>query len=217
MKYVSYIRVSTQRQGDSGLGIEAQRETVNNHAKHKKATIVSEYVEIESGKVNNRPELNKAIQYSKENNAILLIAKLDRLSRNVSFIFTLKDTGVQFECCDIPDANTLTIGIFATMAQFERERISERTKAALKAKKDRGFELGSPNNMTERGRKKGAESNRAKSMNDPNNVRAKAFASTLRSNDLSLSVIADKLNKSGFKTSQGGHWSKGTVCRLLNK
>ena len=134
-KFITYLRVSTQKQGESGLGLEAQRNTVKIHAQQKKADIIAEFVEVESGKKNDRPKLTESIQYAKENNAILLIAKLDRLSRNAGFIFKLRDTGVQFECCDIPDANTLTIGIFATVAQHERERISERTRQALAAKK----------------------------------------------------------------------------------
>ncbi len=217
MKYITYIRVSTQRQGESGLGLEAQRETVRHYAETKKSIIISEYLEIESGKNDNRPELLKAINQSKQTGATLLIAKLDRLSRNVSFIFTLKDTGVQFECCDIPDANTLTIGIFATMAQFERERISERTKAALKAKKEQGYKLGSPQNLTSKGRAKGAESNRLKAKQSEENMRAKAFAVSLRDSNSSLSIIANSLNNNGFKTRRGGEWSKATVSRLLSR
>ena len=124
-KYVAYYRVSTKAQGDSGLGLEGQRSAVFNFVK---GTIVAEFTEVESGKNNQRAQLSAAIDRAKKENAVLVIAKLDRLSRNASFIFTLRDSGVNFQCVDMPDANTLTIGIFATLAQHERELISSRTK-----------------------------------------------------------------------------------------
>jgi len=129
-KYISYYRVSTQKQGKSGLGIDAQKTAVSNFI-GKNAILINEFEEVESGKNDERPQLYKAIEQCKKENAILLIAKLDRLSRNVSFIYTLKDSKVDFRCCDMPDANSLTIGIMAVLAQDERERISQRTKSAL--------------------------------------------------------------------------------------
>jgi DNA invertase Pin-like site-specific DNA recombinase len=136
-KYVAYYRVSTAKQGHSGLGLEAQRTAVSTFVGN--ATILREYVEVESGKVNERPHLVAAIDYAKGKGATLVIAKLDRLSRNAGFIFALKDSGVDFQCADMPEANTLTIGIFATLAQHERELISSRTRAALQAKKKQGL------------------------------------------------------------------------------
>lgn len=133
-KYVSYLRVSTVKQGQSRLGLEAQRRAVAQYAKEGSA-ILAEYVEVESGKNNERLELYKAIEQARSSNACLLIAKLDRLSRDAAFIFTLRNTGIDFVCADMPEANTLTIGIFAVLAQHERELISSRTKAALGAKK----------------------------------------------------------------------------------
>ncbi|GAB3900781.1 recombinase family protein [Spirosoma agri] len=149
-KYVAYYRVSTRAQGDSGLGLEGQRYAVANFVKEsdRRAAIVAEYTEVESGKNNQRVQLTAAIDRAKKEGAVLVIAKLDRLSRNASFIFTLRDSGVNFQCVDMPDANTLTIGIFATLAQHERELISSRTKAALQAKIAKGAILGKPENLT---------------------------------------------------------------------
>ncbi|PLK42075.1 recombinase family protein [Emticicia sp. TH156] len=147
-QYIAYYRVSTKKQGASGLGLEAQKFTASNFLKEGDR-IVKEFIEIESGKSNQRVQLDEAIKYARNNKLTLLVAKLDRLSRNVSFIFTLRDSGVDFVCADIPDANTLTIGIFATIAQHEREIISRRTKDALKAKKAKGYKLGSPQNLTD--------------------------------------------------------------------
>ena len=136
-QYVAYFRVSTQRQGASGLGLSAQRTSVNGYI-YNKGEIVAEFTDIESGKKNNRPELLKAIALCKDKGAVLLIAKLDRLTRNVAFIFTLRDSGAEFVCADMPEANTLTIGVMATMAQHEREVIGDRTRKALAEKKRAG-------------------------------------------------------------------------------
>lgn len=136
-KYVAYYRVSTKKQGQSGLGLVAQKQQVS-HYLSGKGKIINEFVEVESGKKDTRPKLQEAIMVAKENDAILVIAKIDRLARSVSFIFSLRDSGVKFECADMPEANTLSIGIFATLAQYERELISQRTKAALAAKKAQG-------------------------------------------------------------------------------
>lgn len=165
MKYVAYYRVSTKKQGVSGLGLDAQKLTANNYLKDGDV-IVKEFLEIESGKNNQREQLDEAIKFARNNKLTLLVAKLDRLSRNVSFIFTLRDSGVDFVCADIPDANTLTIGIFATIAQHEREIISRRTKDALKAKKQNGFQLGSPKNLTAFSRTQAVQSIKEKALND---------------------------------------------------
>lgn len=165
MKYVAYYRVSTKKQGISGLGLDAQKQTANNYLKSGDF-IIKEFVEIESGKNNQREQLEEAIKFARNHKFTLLVAKLDRLSRNVSFIFTLRDSDVDFVCADIPDANTLTIGIFATIAQHEREITSRRTKDALKAKKEKGFKLGSPQNLTDFSREKAIKSIKDNSLND---------------------------------------------------
>ena len=142
-QYTPYYRVSTQKQGASGLGLEAQQAAVRAFVADP-AQLGTEYVEIESGKRNHRPQLLAAMAEARRTGATLLIAKLDRLSRNAGFIFALRDSGVEFVCCDMPDANTLTVGLFAVIAQHERETISKRTKDALAAKKARGAQLGTP-------------------------------------------------------------------------
>ncbi|WP_317128928.1 recombinase family protein [Hymenobacter metallicola] len=146
-KYIPYYRVSTQKQGASGLGLEAQQAAVQSFVTSA-GHVVGEFVEVESGKKNQRPQLAAAIAAARQHGAVLLIAKLDRLSRNAGFIFALRDSGVEFVCCDMPDANTLTVGLFAVIAQHERETIAKRTKDALAAKKARGAQLGTPANLT---------------------------------------------------------------------
>jgi DNA invertase Pin-like site-specific DNA recombinase len=215
-KYVAYYRVSTQKQGKSGLGLEAQKAEVNRYLKGSDKILI-EYIEIDSGKNNKRIELAKAINYANKNKATLLIAKLDRLSRNASFIFQLRDSKVDFVCCDIPDANTLTIGIFATMAQHEREVISKRTKAALTARKARGFKLGTPKNLTDEGRKKAWQTNKDKAANNDNNRRAAMLVCEYKKQGLTLDAIAKLLNENGFKTSRGGDFHKTTVTRIYER
>lgn len=172
-RYVAYYRVSTKRQGDSGLGLKSQRSAVANFVK---GNIVAEFTEIESGKNDQRVELARAIDKAKHERATLVIAKLDRLSRNAGFIFALKDSGVDFQCVDMPDANTLTIGIFATLAQHERELISTRTKAALQAKIAQGAVLGNPTNLTAQAQAKGAAANRQLAIDNPESRKAEGLA-----------------------------------------
>lgn len=152
-KYVVYARVSTKKQGESGLGIEAQKEIARNYVNKNSGVIIAEFIEVSSGtkgrkyKNKQRQErhvegINEAIQYCKENNATLLVAKLDRLSRDVETLFRILNSGADVVAADLPAFNTLTVGIFATIAQYEAELISERTKNALQAKKKQGFKLG---------------------------------------------------------------------------
>jgi len=145
MQIVSYLRVSTARQGSSGLGLEAQRAAVASFAAAGGYTIVSEIVEVESGAKNARPQLASALAGCRLHRATLVIAKLDRLARNVAFIANLMDGGVEFVACDMPHANRLTLHLLAAIAEHEREMISQRTKAALQAAKARGAKLGNPN------------------------------------------------------------------------
>ena len=159
-----FSRTSGIHQGRSGLGLEAQRASVLAHIKDGR--ILAEYVEVESGKRNDRPELAQAIAHAAREGATLIIAKLDRLARSVAFIFALRDGGVRFIACDMPEANTLTIGLLAALAQHERELISERTKAALAAKKSRGCVLGSPQNLTKEATSKAAAARRRRALED---------------------------------------------------
>ncbi|MVM28400.1 resolvase [Spirosoma sp. HMF4905] len=213
-KYVAYYRVSTRAQGDSGLGLEGQRFAVANFVK---GAIVAEYTEVESGKNNQREQLAAAIDRAKKESAVLVIAKLDRLSRNASFIFTLRDSGVNFQCVDMPDANTLTIGIFATLAQHERELISSRTKAALQAKLSQGATLGKPENLTRSAQAKGAAANRQRAIDNPESRKAEGMAKELRRSKKTYTEIAEKLNQFGFRTALGCEFHPMQVKRILQR
>lgn len=213
-KYVAYYRVSTRAQGDSGLGLEAQRSAV---AGFVKGVIIEEFTEVESGKNNQRAQLAAAIDRAKKDNAVLVIAKLDRLSRNASFIFTLRDSGVNFQCVDMPDANTLTIGIFATLAQHERELISSRTKAALRAKISQGAILGKPENLTLDARRKGADATRRAALANKDNRRATSMAEMMHKGGKNYSQIAHELNRAGFTTARGCNFQATQVMRLIKR
>ncbi len=212
-QYIAYYRVSTAKQGASGLGLEAQRQSVYHFVRG--GAILGEYTEVESGKSNNRVALDKAIAQAKETGARLVIAKLDRLSRNVAFIFALRDSGVDFVCADMPDANTLTIGIFAAMAQHERELISERTKAALQAKKQQGYVLGTPGNLTQAAREQGARQVAALARASEHNKRMCAVIENLHAQAIPIARIVDFLNTSGFRTIRGKQFHGSTVRYLL--
>lgn len=143
-KYVAYYRVSTTRQGQSGLGLEAQQEIVKRFLNGGDWKMTAEFIEVESGTKNNRPELNRAIEKCQQTGATLIVAKLDRLSRNAAFLMTMRDSGIDFVVADMPDANKMTIGLMAVVAEYERDQTAERTRRALAAKKARGEKLGAP-------------------------------------------------------------------------
>lgn len=214
-KYVAYYRVSTQRQGQSGLGLEAQQLQVKNFVGNN--TILKHFIEIESGKNNNRPELKRAIELAKKEQAKLVIAKLDRLSRNASFIFMLRDTNVNFVCADMPEANSLTIGIMAVLAQDERERISQRTKAALEAKKAKGINLGTPENLTVDARQKGLLARIQNAKKNKQNIQATELIISYKKDGYSYADMATKLNNNGFKTRYGKEFKSMTVKRLYDR
>jgi DNA invertase Pin-like site-specific DNA recombinase len=213
--YFAYYRVSTQKQGNSGLGLDAQRAAVVSFLQG--AAPVGEYVEVESGKKNQRPQLLAAIAAARAAGGVLLIAKLDRLSRNAGFILALRDSGVQFACCDMPDANTLTVGLFAVIAQHERETISQRTKDALKAKKARGAQLGTPANMTEEIRLLGLATRQRNAREHGGIRQATALILARRAQGLSCERIAAELNALGFTARRGGTFSQKQVQRLLDR
>jgi len=179
--------------------------------------VVAEYIEVESGKRNDRPELGQVIEHARREGATLIIAKLDRLARSVAFIFALRDSGVKFVACDMPEANTLTIGLLAAMAQHERELISERTKAALAAKKARGFKLGSPQNLTKEATIKAAEARRRRAAEHPANRYATELALLYRERGLSYRAIAEKLNANGHCSRRGKQFHACTVERLIKR
>jgi DNA invertase Pin-like site-specific DNA recombinase len=212
MKYISYYRVSTEKQGASGLGLEAQRKAVIDFIKPE--NIGLEFTEIESGRKKERPILKQAIETCKIMNATLVIAKLDRLARNVSFVSALLDSGIKFVCCDMPTANELTIHIYSAIAQDEAKRISQRTKDALAVKKAQGFKLGNPQNLTQDARIKSIETRIKKANSNPNNLRAKAFLNALNG---TLQDKANILNENGFRTSTNKMFSPMQVKRLMSK
>lgn len=213
LSYIAYYRVSTKQQGQSGLGLEAQRTQVMGFI-GSQGSLIREFVEVESGKRNTRPQLAQALTYARQHKARLVIAKLDRLSRNAGFIFALKDSGVDFVCADMPDANTLTIGIFATLAQHERELIGERTRKALAAKKQQGFRLGSPQNLTPQAQRKGVQAIKAKAAANENNQRALLTIRGYLQQEKTLQQIADELNASGFRTARGHTFQRVHIFRL---
>lgn len=216
---VAYYRVSTKKQGDSGLGIDAQKAAVAGHVSGAGCELVASYVEVESGKNDARPELAKAISHAKRAKATLVIAKLDRLARDVHFVSGLMKAGVAFTACDNPTANNLTIHILAAVAEDEARRISERTKAALRAAKVRGTVLGATiaANRTREGTLKGVAAARIAKATQ----RLEAYVDLgpmiveLATQDLSLQKIADAMNERGEVTRRGRRWNAMQVSRVL--
>jgi len=172
MNYVIYYRVSTKKQGLSGLGLEAQRTIVESYIKNNK--VIAEFTEIETGKSANRPQLNRALECCKSNNATLIVAKLDRLARNLHFVTSLQAANIDFICCDMPSANRLTIHIIAAIAENEAQLISQRTKQALAEKKKQGVKLGNPynNGLTEISIAKGMNIRRENALTSERNRQA---------------------------------------------
>jgi DNA invertase Pin-like site-specific DNA recombinase len=212
-QFIAYYRVSTIRQGQSALGLEAQRSSVLSFL--NKRILLKEFTDIETGKNDNRPQLLQAIELAKQTGSTLLIAKLDRLSRNLTFISTLMDAKVKFICADMPDANELTIHIFGALAQWERIRISERTKGALQELKKRGKKLGTPENFTDSVRKMGPIKMTENANANSNNQKSKKLINLLNRDGKSLRQIAFELNDAGFKTSKGHQFKPEQVRRLI--
>lgn len=219
MKIIAYLRVSTRRQGSSGLGLAAQRAAIEAFAKQRHGKVTQTFTEVESGKLNSRPELAKALHLAKVTGATLVIAKLDRLSRNAAFLLTLRDSGVRFIAADMPDANDLTVGIMALVAQQEREAISKRTKEALAAAKARGVRLGNPNGAAalrraHKGNKASVRAIKAAADTHANNLKPVLDALAMEG-VVSLGAVAAALNERGMLTPRGGHWHKSSVRNLL--
>jgi DNA invertase Pin-like site-specific DNA recombinase len=214
-RLVAYYRVSTQKQGQSGLGLEAQQACVEDFAHCGQHELVAAYQEVETGKRSDRPELQKALQHAKRAKAALIIAKLDRMARNVAFVSNLMESGIEFVACDNPHANRLTIHILAAVAEDEARRISQRTKDALAAYKARGGTLGTPSNLTPEAARKGAAATKAK-------ARA-AYAALLpemrqrRDEGQSLRQLAAWLNAAGHTTWTGSPWNHNQVKRVLDR
>lgn len=204
------------KQQISGLGVEAQREIIHNHVKNK--LILAEYIETESGKKSNRPQLLAALAMCRKTNSILIVAKLDRLSRNVAFTSKLLESDVEIVFCDFPQANRLILHIISSIAEYEAGLISQRTKQSLQAKKARGIKLGKSDNLMnkfEQAIYNSSRTNKAKAENNPNNMRAIALLRSLSMQGKSLSEMTDLLNEQGFVTSKGCQFQITQVKRLL--
>ena len=217
-KYVAYLRVSTQKQGFSGLGLESQREIIQNYLYD--ITPISEFIEVESGRKSNRPKLKDALDLCRKTGATLIVAKLDRLARNVSFLSNLLENDVEIVFCDFPQANKMVLHILAAISQYEAELIATRTRQALAAKKIRGAKLGNPEHLLDKHEEAIANSNktnREKAKRNPNNKRAVAFLKVLVGQDITLNQMAEILNKEGFVTSQGYQFLPSTVYKLIKR
>jgi len=218
-KFVSYLRVSTGKQGRSGLGLEAQREAVSQFLNGGRWELLKEFKEVESGKRDDRPELARALQLCKVTGAKLVIAKLDRLSRDAHFLLGLQKAGVPFVAADMPEANEMVVGIMAVIAQGERKMISQRTKAALKAAKRRGVKLGNPNGAKHLRR----YGNRAaiKAVRQEANERAEGLKPIIleiqAAGIVSVRAVADELNRRGIVTPRGKQWHPTSAARLLDR
>ena len=210
---VAYYRVSTKKQKEFGLGLEAQLLIVGDYARQGDHNIIASYQEVETGKRSDRPQLRRALAHARRARATLIIAKLDRLARNVHFLSGLMESKVDFVCCDMPSANPLTLHIMAAVAEDEAKRISTRTKDALAAYKARGGVLGTPANLTPEAGLKGARSTSAKART--------AYAAIMpelrawRTSGLSYQNIAELLNGAGAVTRTGMGWNSSQVMRVL--
>lgn len=216
IKYIAYYRVSTAKQGVSGLGLEAQREAVHRYITPEK--LYTEFTEVETGTAKkSRPVLSEALKLCASTGATLLIAKLDRLTRSVAFVSALLDSKVKFVAVDFPEANELTIHILAAVAQNEAKIMSQRTKAAFAAKKARGEKMGTPENLKNEHRLKGHATNKSKALANENNTQAAAYIRKLVPERRSYKVMAAQLNKSRFKTSKGKEFTAMQVHRIVKK
>jgi DNA invertase Pin-like site-specific DNA recombinase len=213
-RWVAYFRVSTVRQGDSGLGLDAQRKLVSDYLNGGSWTLSAEFTEVESGKRSDRPQLAAALAMCKRLKAKLIVAKLDRLSRNVGFISALMNSGVEFVAADLPQANKMTLQVMAVFAEYERDLISERTRHALAQAKERGVRLGGPKRLEASAL--GAAANK---------VNAERFAANVipiireiqASGVTTLRGIARALNARGVPTARGAPWSEVAVINILKR
>jgi DNA invertase Pin-like site-specific DNA recombinase len=213
---VAYYRVSTAKQGQSGLGLEAQQASVLAFAGAHGLNITAEVTEIETGtRKRRRPQLEAALEQTRRLGGVLLIAKLDRLARNVAFVSALMESGVRFVAVDMPEADSLTLHVMAAVAEREAALISARTTAALAIRKSRGLPLGNPSNLTDASRLRAQESNRSAAVSA--NKQAAGYASTLRAQGLSLADVAARLNGDGFRTRTGSLWQPMQVKRMLDR
>ena len=208
-RFVAYYRVSTDRQGVSGLGLDAQRSTVSAYLEQTDGLLLDEFTEIESGKRKDRPELQEALAACRRHRAVLIIAKLDRLARNVHFIAGLLESGVEFVACDNPNANKMMVQLLAVFAEHEREMISQRTKDALAAAKARGVQLGQNGVVLAQKNREAAQAHARKLQPLIDEIVATGCKTA--------SGIAEALNDLGIPTRGGGRWYAKTVIRMRGR
>ncbi len=216
--YIAYLRQSTTKQEKSGLGIEVQRSII--HSFVKEGLIIAEFVETESGKKSDRPKLQEALALCRKTNSILIVAKLDRLSRNVAFTSKLLESDVEITFCDFPQANRLILHIISSIAEYEANLISQRTRQSLKAKKERGVKLGKSENLMNKHDEAIAHSNqtnRIKAQNNANNMRAVALLRSMIKEGLTISQMTKQLNEQGFVSSKGCKFQIVQVQRLIQR
>lgn len=210
--FIAYYRVSTQGQGQSGLGLDAQKAAVKAYVQSVGGTVFAEFEEVESGTIDDRPQLVAALRQCRTQKAMLVIAKLDRLARSVHFISDLLQSGVEFVAADMPHANKLTIHIIAAVAEYEREVIAQRTKAALAAAKARGVRLGNPKAAS----LSKIASDKTRSQANAYMKRVMPVIQTFQTQGVtSYSRLAKALEDSGVRTQRGGHWSAAGVRNIL--
>lgn len=226
--YVAYYRVSTQKQNASHLGLEAQRKTCGDFVRANNGVVVHEFTDVESGKSRNRKGLFDAIEYCKNNDCALVVAKLDRLARDVEFTFKIMNTGIDIHFCDMPIVNTMILGVFASVAQYERELISYRTKSALKVAKEKGKKLGAPTtDNIRKAQTASAEARIERAKNDDKNIEFKKWLDIFEE-DMGVELkrgcetryfelFAERLNKYDKKTATGKDWNKKLVYEFTRK
>jgi DNA invertase Pin-like site-specific DNA recombinase len=208
-EFVAYYRVSTDKQGRSGLGLEAQERAVVAHADKAGGSIVASYSEVESSRRKHRPELARALAHCKRAKAVLLIAKLDRLARSVSVISNLLESRVEFVCCDMPEANKMMIHIMAAMAEWERDQISRRTKDALASAKARGTRLGSMGVVRAAENKAQADAFAASLSPVLDDIRAEGYTT--------IAAMTRELNRLQVPTAKEGRWHRATVRNMIHR
>jgi DNA invertase Pin-like site-specific DNA recombinase len=216
--YIAYLRQSTEKQQFSGLGIEAQREIIKNHI--KEGVILHEFVETETGKKNDRPKLMEALEQCRKTKSTLVVAKLDRLSRNVAFTSKLLESDVEILFCDFPEANRLILHIISSIAEYEGNLISIRTRQSLQAKKSRGYQLGKSENLMNNHQQAIRNSNKTnmqKAIENANNKRSAALIQAMVNDNKTFAEITKSLNTQGFKTSRGCQFQIVQVQRIYAK